>query len=40
MTSRIEQALTQLPSDVADYLKPIVLSESFDATLSADNLSS
>lgn len=36
MTSRIEQALTQLPSDVADYLKPIVLSESFDATLSAD----
>ncbi|GAK83802.1 cytidine deaminase [Vibrio ponticus] len=36
MRSRIEQALQNLPSDVANYLSPIVMAEGFDATLSAE----
>ncbi|WP_194435092.1 cytidine deaminase [Vibrio fluminensis] len=36
MRSRIEQALQTLPSNVADYLSPIVMAESFDATISPE----
>ncbi|MGC9422468.1 cytidine deaminase [Vibrio sp.] len=36
MNRRIEQALLQLPAAVNAYLSPIVLSEAFDATLSAE----
>ncbi len=34
MTSRIEQALQQMPKAVYDYLAPTLLSKDFDATLS------
>ncbi|GAB2661412.1 cytidine deaminase [Vibrio panuliri] len=39
MRSRIEQALQNLPSDVANYLSPILMAEGFDATLSAEQYS-
>ncbi|MCG3733510.1 cytidine deaminase [Vibrio cincinnatiensis] len=36
MNRRIEQALAQLPLAVSEYLSPIVLTEKYDATLSAE----
>lgn len=36
MRSRIEQALADVPKNVADYLSPIVLADDFDATLSPE----
>lgn len=36
MKSRIEQALSGMPQAVREYLKPIVLADDFDATLSPD----
>lgn len=36
MRTRIEQALQNLPTEVAEYLSPIVLVQDFDATLSED----
>lgn len=36
MNSRIEQALSQLPAVVREFLSPIVLAENYDATLSAE----
>ncbi|NVD06556.1 cytidine deaminase [Vibrio sp. JPW-9-11-11] len=35
MRSRIEQALSDVPKNVADFLSPIVLADDFDATLSS-----
>ncbi len=35
MRSRIEQALSEAPSKVAEYLSPILLADDFDATISA-----
>ncbi|WP_159654688.1 cytidine deaminase [Vibrio atypicus] len=39
MRSRIEQALTDAPSQLAEYLSPILLADNFDATLSAQQFS-
>ncbi len=39
MTSRIEQALQEMPNAVCDYLAPIFLSRDFDATLSPEQFS-
>lgn len=36
MRSRIEKALSDAPSQVAEYLSPILLAEDFDATLSPE----
>lgn len=36
MRSRIEQALADVPKNVADYLSPVVLADDFDATLSPE----
>lgn len=36
MRSRIEQALAEAPQNVADFLRPIILADDFDATLSAE----
>ncbi|MCG3737518.1 cytidine deaminase [Vibrio cincinnatiensis] len=36
MNRRIEQALTQLPVAVSEYLSPIVLTDEYDATLSVE----
>ena len=36
MRSRIEQALADMPSKVAEYLTPIILADEFDATLSGE----
>ncbi|MEL7292861.1 MAG: cytidine deaminase [Pseudomonadota bacterium] len=36
MRSRIEQALADVPKNVADFLSPIVLADDFDATLSPE----
>ncbi|EGU31474.1 cytidine deaminase [Vibrio scophthalmi] len=36
MRSRIEQALADIPSNVAEYLAPILLADNYDATLSCE----
>ncbi|KJY83448.1 cytidine deaminase [Vibrio galatheae] len=36
MRSRIEQALSEVPKNVADFLSPILLADDFDATLSSE----
>ncbi|MHC6527129.1 cytidine deaminase [Vibrio proteolyticus] len=36
MKSRIEQALSDVPASIADYLGPILLADDFDATLSPE----
>ena len=36
MRSRIEQALSEAPQNIADFLSPIVLADDFDATLSSE----
>ncbi|MDN3610162.1 cytidine deaminase [Vibrio ostreicida] len=39
MTSRIEQALSEAPSKVAQFLTPIISADDFDATLSSEQFS-
>lgn len=36
MRSRIEQALSEVPQNVADFLSPILLADDFDATISSE----
>ena len=36
MRSRIEQALSEAPKNIAEYLSPILLADDFDATLSPE----
>lgn len=36
MRSRIEQALSEAPAKVAEFLSPILLADDFDATLSSE----
>lgn len=36
MRSRIEQALSEVPKNVANFLSPIILADDFDATLSSE----
>lgn len=39
MRSRIEKALSETPSQIAEYLSPILLADNFDATLSPEQFS-
>ncbi|MEF1174922.1 cytidine deaminase, partial [Vibrio sinaloensis] len=39
MRSRIEKALSDAPSQIAEYLSPILLADDFDATLSPQQFS-